>query len=45
MRYGTTGNYIPDNPNKPYDMHGVIAGLLMRIPSLKFIKIMLKILL
>jgi propionyl-CoA carboxylase beta chain len=26
---------IPDNPNKPYDMHGVIAGILMRIPSLK----------
>jgi propionyl-CoA carboxylase beta chain len=30
---------IPDNPNKPYDMHGVIAGIIDEIPSLKCIKL------
>jgi propionyl-CoA carboxylase beta chain len=35
---------IPDNPNKPYDMHGVIAGIIDE-DSFMCIRIMLKILL
>jgi propionyl-CoA carboxylase beta chain len=29
---------IPDNPNKPYDMHGVIAGIIDEDSFMKFIK-------
>jgi propionyl-CoA carboxylase beta chain len=36
---------IPDNPNKPYDMHGVIAGIIDEDSFMKLHKIMLKILL
>jgi propionyl-CoA carboxylase beta chain len=34
---------IPDNPNKPYDMHEVIGGIIDEDLFLKFIKIMPKI--
>ena len=36
---------IPDNANKPYDMHDVIEGIIDEDSFLKFIKIMQKILL
>jgi propionyl-CoA carboxylase beta chain len=36
---------IPDNPNKPYDMHGVIAGIIDEDSFFEVHKIMLKILL
>jgi propionyl-CoA carboxylase beta chain len=45
MRYGNNSTIIPDNPNKPYDMHGVIAGIIDEDSFLKCIRIMLKILL
>jgi propionyl-CoA carboxylase beta chain len=44
MRCGTTATIIPDNPNKPYDMHGVIAGIIDE-DSFEVHKIMPKILL